>query len=562
MKLPPVLPKSGASIFPASAPASTSSNAGFGPPQPNSKGLQAASSPPEPLLIPPCYPQHPSLISKGPARASKEIDLVSPVKSSSCAVDFRNGDKYDSTMMPGNNIGNNRPDNHMPPLFGPNGLMKPNSMPLETNLQTAPGVMRLTPSNLIPQNGNGVANVQNGLAMGVAMQHGAGVAKNAGSKNKNGTAPKRRTNSTPGGTGAKQPRSNNRKPTLTNQNTLFLNGAGPLNNLPPEPVDYKNPQVAAEVHQMFVDQMQAASLGILEAPQILTHYIDGFVIQESLDPLPISPLIFDELPLFLQTSVDWSAPPLLTPERSTTATTSSTTNNTAATSQASPFSDDPRVTTPSNFNTSQINRQGTTSPPGILPSFTSMNSNDNASPAPVLNNLQRCQTCSSQLPPVQQRYRNHPEYCGRTCYKARANKPNRNKSNLDDNNKRPKMEEAGCGGTRSVSVPSILSSPSRRVSESLSEFPSTSNSFASTIVGGESSPLLLEKPTADWTVEDVQNWLASLGAGVSAYAQAFRQQEIDGQALMLLQEDHLVRQLGLKLGPAVKICAALKNLRT
>lgn len=44
-------------------------------------------------------------------------------------------------------------------------------------------------------------------------------------------------------------------------------------------------------------------------------------------------------------------------------------------------------------------------------------------------------------------------------------------------------------------------------------------------------------------------------------AEDFRSQEIDGQALMLLKEDHLVHHMGIKLGPALKICAKLNMLK-
>lgn len=55
---------------------------------------------------------------------------------------------------------------------------------------------------------------------------------------------------------------------------------------------------------------------------------------------------------------------------------------------------------------------------------------------------------------------------------------------------------------------------------------------------------------------------AVLCAGCSDVAEAFRVQEIDGQALLLLTEDHLMTSMNIKLGPALKICAhinALKN---
>uniref|UniRef100_A0A914UTH9 SAM domain-containing protein n=1 Tax=Plectus sambesii TaxID=2011161 RepID=A0A914UTH9_9BILA len=68
------------------------------------------------------------------------------------------------------------------------------------------------------------------------------------------------------------------------------------------------------------------------------------------------------------------------------------------------------------------------------------------------------------------------------------------------------------------------------------------------------------KHPTEWTVEEVHNWVMSVN-GAQASAEIFKQQEIDGQALMLLNEDHLMRTLGLKLGPAVKLQSALKALK-
>uniref|UniRef100_A0A3B4XDT3 SAM domain-containing protein n=1 Tax=Seriola lalandi dorsalis TaxID=1841481 RepID=A0A3B4XDT3_SERLL len=44
-------------------------------------------------------------------------------------------------------------------------------------------------------------------------------------------------------------------------------------------------------------------------------------------------------------------------------------------------------------------------------------------------------------------------------------------------------------------------------------------------------------------------------------AEEFRSQEIDGQALLLLTEDHLVSTMNLKLGPALKLCAHINSLK-
>lgn len=49
--------------------------------------------------------------------------------------------------------------------------------------------------------------------------------------------------------------------------------------------------------------------------------------------------------------------------------------------------------------------------------------------------------------------------------------------------------------------------------------------------------------------------------GCASYADEFRSQEIDGQALMLLKEDHLMTTMSMKLGPALKICAKINSLK-
>lgn len=44
-------------------------------------------------------------------------------------------------------------------------------------------------------------------------------------------------------------------------------------------------------------------------------------------------------------------------------------------------------------------------------------------------------------------------------------------------------------------------------------------------------------------------------------AEQFRSQEIDGQALLLLSEEHLLSTMNLKLGPALKLCAHINSLK-
>uniref|UniRef100_A0A667WEP1 Polyhomeotic homolog 2a (Drosophila) n=1 Tax=Myripristis murdjan TaxID=586833 RepID=A0A667WEP1_9TELE len=63
-----------------------------------------------------------------------------------------------------------------------------------------------------------------------------------------------------------------------------------------------------------------------------------------------------------------------------------------------------------------------------------------------------------------------------------------------------------------------------------------------------------------WNVEDVYEFICSL-PGCLEIAEEFRSQEIDGQALMLLKEDHLMGTMNIKLGPALKIFAQISMLK-
>jgi hypothetical protein len=63
-----------------------------------------------------------------------------------------------------------------------------------------------------------------------------------------------------------------------------------------------------------------------------------------------------------------------------------------------------------------------------------------------------------------------------------------------------------------------------------------------------------------WTVQEVCDFIKNL-PGCSDYAEDFLIQEIDGQALMLLKEDHLMTAMAMKLGPALKIVAKIDDMR-
>lgn len=75
-----------------------------------------------------------------------------------------------------------------------------------------------------------------------------------------------------------------------------------------------------------------------------------------------------------------------------------------------------------------------------------------------------------------------------------------------------------------------------------------------------SPPACLPASPSQWSVEEVSRFISSL-QGCEELASQFLSQEIDGQALLLLKEEHLMSTMNIKLGPALKICAHINSLR-
>ncbi|KAF2354692.1 SLED domain [Trinorchestia longiramus] len=65
----------------------------------------------------------------------------------------------------------------------------------------------------------------------------------------------------------------------------------------------------------------------------------------------------------------------------------------------------------------------------------------------------------------------------------------------------------------------------------------------------------------DWTVEDVIAYIAAVSPQLACHADLFRRHEIDGKALLLLNSDMMMKYMGLKLGPALKICNLINKIR-
>lgn len=85
----------------------------------------------------------------------------------------------------------------------------------------------------------------------------------------------------------------------------------------------------------------------------------------------------------------------------------------------------------------------------------------------------------------------------------------------------------------------------------------TSDALASAVdVDGDEATSYVVK----WSVDEVCEYVRGL-AGYSDYAEDFASHEIDGQALVLLNENHLVNTMNIKLGPALKIMPQIETLK-
>ncbi|XP_056459713.1 sex comb on midleg-like protein 2 isoform X3 [Gadus chalcogrammus] len=67
---------------------------------------------------------------------------------------------------------------------------------------------------------------------------------------------------------------------------------------------------------------------------------------------------------------------------------------------------------------------------------------------------------------------------------------------------------------------------------------------------------------ASWSILEVMQFVREADpTALGPHAELFRKHEIDGKALMLLRSDMVMKYMGLKLGPALKLCHHIERLR-
>ncbi|XP_072316932.1 polyhomeotic-like protein 1 [Eucyclogobius newberryi] len=245
-------------------------------------------------------------------------------------------------------------------------------------------------------------------------------------------------------------------------------------------------------------------------PQVLTHLIEGFVIQEGAEPFPVAGLLKDRD--FSLMALSENGPALLKCEYC---------GNLAPANQ---FRGSKRFCTNTcakryNVSCSQHFR------------------------------ISRSRS-GSGLTPDGPRRKGTPR---RSISDSRSNKvPNRHLA-IKCHSESSHSEEASSDGEDDASL-----SPTSSRSGSRAEAPRSDCSApgAAPLDGGG----FLSSTPAQWSVDEVFRFISSL-QGCEELAAQFLSQEIDGQALLLLREDHLIATMNIKLGPALKICASINGLR-
>lgn len=158
-------------------------------------------------------------------------------------------------------------------------------------------------------------------------------------------------------------------------------------------------------------------------------------------------------------------------------------------------------------------------------------------------------------------------YCSKACSKAAKNGVIPTAQQNGDHKLRIRNENGTTNGSLS---PKSLPSPTS-TNGTTSDSSSGSSSDANSIDKKSTEPTPMEVSTdADmeqdesflvkWSVDEVCEYIRGL-AGYSDYAEDFANHEIDGQALVLLNENHLVKTMNIKLGPALKIMSQIEAIK-
>ncbi|XP_061895140.1 sex comb on midleg-like protein 2 isoform X2 [Entelurus aequoreus] len=127
---------------------------------------------------------------------------------------------------------------------------------------------------------------------------------------------------------------------------------------------------------------------------------------------------------------------------------------------------------------------------------------------------------------------------------------------------RPQMQRS-CSEYRPPTAGGAVA-PVRRHSSNPASTPLLRRVEASSTTGPDSSPPAPDpgKKPSCWSIQDVMHFVRHADpATLAPHAELFRKHEIDGKALLLLRSDMMMKYMGLKLGPALKLCHHIDRLK-
>ncbi|KAL8611349.1 hypothetical protein ACOMHN_014404 [Nucella lapillus] len=108
--------------------------------------------------------------------------------------------------------------------------------------------------------------------------------------------------------------------------------------------------------------------------------------------------------------------------------------------------------------------------------------------------------------------------------------------------------------TDSARGPKMSKGPRKQSSTFEAEASSTTGDSHTVAAARSSDPTL-------WSIEEVVQHIADTDTGLDAYVELFRKHEIDGKAFLLLNSEMMMKYMGLKLGPVLKLCNVIEKLR-
>ncbi|RVE55997.1 hypothetical protein OJAV_G00232030, partial [Oryzias javanicus] len=102
----------------------------------------------------------------------------------------------------------------------------------------------------------------------------------------------------------------------------------------------------------------------------------------------------------------------------------------------------------------------------------------------------------------------------------------------------------------------------RRQASSPASFQDGNRNVYSAIPDSGEAKRLADKDPSSWGVEEVVSFIKEADPqALAPHADTFRKHEIDGDALLLLKSEMMMKYLGLKLGPALKLCYHIDKLK-